>query len=110
MAELEKNEIAVIGDKDSILGFKSIGFDTYEVLKTDEQEVKQFVIAILRKNYKIVYITENYFMVCEKDIDEFMKNKAYPIVTVIPTTTGDKNIAFDSMKKLVEKALGGSFF
>ncbi|HPC38530.1 MAG TPA: V-type ATP synthase subunit F [Exilispira sp.] len=110
MAEVEKNQIAVIGDKDSILGFKSIGFDTYEVTKTTEQEIKQFVIAILRKNYKIVYITENYFIVCEKDIDEFLKNKAYPIVTVIPTTASDKDIAFESMKKLVEKALGGSFF
>ncbi|MFN3411565.1 MAG: V-type ATP synthase subunit F [Exilispira sp.] len=110
MAELEKNEIAVIGDKDSIMGFKAIGFDTYELVKKEDLDIKQYVIAILRKNYKIVYITENYFLICEKDIEEFLKNRAYPIVTVVPTTADNKNIAFESMKKLVEKALGGSFF
>lgn len=110
MNELEKNEIAVVGDKDSIMGFKSIGFDTYEVVKKEEQDIKQFVIAILRKNYKIIYITENYYQICTKDIEEFLKNRAYPIVTVVPTTADNKNIAYDSMKKLVEKALGGSFF
>lgn len=110
MAELEKNEIAVIGDKDSIMGFKAIGFDTYEMVKKEDQDIKQYVIAILRKNYKIVYITENYFLICEKDIEEFLKNRSYPIVTVVPTTADNKNIAYDSIKKLVEKALGGSFF
>lgn len=110
MGEIDRNEIAVIGDKDSIMGFKSIGFDTYEISKNNENDIKQYVIAVLRKNYKIVYITEEYFLICEKDIDEFMRNKTYPIITVIPSTRGDKNITFDNIKKLVEKALGGSFF
>ncbi len=110
MSETNRNEIAVIGDKDSILGFKSIGFDTYEIIKQDESDIKQFVISILRKQYKIVYITENYFIICEKDVEEYLKNKSYPILTVIPNTSSEKNITFDSIKKLVEKALGGSFF
>lgn len=110
MKEAEKKEIAVIGDKDSILGFKTIGFDTYEIIKSDENEIKQYIISILRKNYKIVYLTENYYLICEKEIEDFIRNKPYPILTVIPTTSTDKNVAFDSMKKLVERALGGSFF
>ncbi len=110
MSELKENQIAVVGDKDSILGFKTIGFDTYEITKADENQIKQMIIAILRKNYKIVYLTENYYLICEKELDDFLRNKQYPILTVIPTTSEDKDIAFNSMKKLVEKALGGSFF
>ncbi len=101
MNNIENSQIAVIGDKDTIIGFKAIGFDTYEITKNDESEIKQFIIAVLRKNYKIVYLTENYYLSCEKEIDEFLKNKSYPILTVIPTTTSDKDIAFNSMKKLV---------
>lgn len=109
MDKVDKNEIAVIGDKDSIMGFKSIGFDTYEIIKNNESDIKQVVISILRKNYKIIYIIEEYFLICEKELDEFMRNKTYPIITVIPSTSGSKNITFDNIKKLIEKALGGSF-
>ena len=107
------SQVAVIGDQDTVICFKAIGFDTFILEKKEGEEpsiVANKIISILRKSYKIIYITESLYMLAENEIEQYLANKPYPILTIVPSSSSQKNIAFDSMKKLVERALGGSFF
>ena len=49
-------KIAVVGDKDSILAFKALGVDVFNVY--DEDEARKTVDTLARDNYGIIFITE----------------------------------------------------
>lgn len=105
------SDIAVVADKDSGIGFKSIGFDTYffEENNFNKDKFLPELFSVLRKNYKIIFLTEFFYQAFMEEIEEFTKNKLFPIVIAIPSVKGQKNLSKNIVKKLVEKALGGSF-
>lgn len=99
---MHKSDIAVIGDKDSILAFKAIGIDVYSAVDKEEAEKR---LKLLAREYKIIYITEE-LAVLTLDIIARYKQKAYPIVIPIPSATGSNGIGINGIKKDVEKAIG----
>lgn len=99
---MRKDKIAVIGDKDTVLAFKSIGFDCYSVWTAEEAKDKLKALAM---NYKIIYITEEY-AISLNDLIEKYKNRAFPIVIPIPTASGSTGYGLDSVRKNIEKAIG----
>ena len=50
-------KIAVVGDKESILGFSAIGMDMYPAY--EENDIKQIIPKLIEEDYAIIYITEN---------------------------------------------------
>ena len=97
-----KSDVAVIGNIDSILVFKTVGFDVFGV----NTEVKaRNVLNKLLCDYQVIFITEDYAK-CVEDIIEDTYVNAYPIVTVIPSAQGSTNYALDKIKQGVEKSLG----
>ncbi len=50
------HSIGVIGDKDSIMGFKAVGFSVYEAYT--EQETVKIVSELADNGYVVIYITE----------------------------------------------------
>lgn len=99
---MRKDKIAIIGDKDTVLAFKSIGFDCFAVWNDEEAKEKMKALAM---NYKIIYITEDY---AEKlnDLIEKYKSKTFPIVIPLPTASGTNGYGKASVHKNVEKAIG----
>jgi len=99
---MRKDKIAVIGDKDSVLAFKAIGVDVFNVL--DEQEARE-TLRKLARNFKVIFITED---IAEKigDTISRYKSAAYPIVIPIPGSTGSRGFGINQIKKDVEKAIG----
>ncbi len=105
------SDIAVIADKDSGIGFKSIGFDIYflDPNDVDNENVEFTINKAFRKDYKIIFLTETFYKHYEELIDELTLNKLYPIAVAIPSVSGRQHISQDIVKGLVEKALGGDF-
>lgn len=96
-------KIAVIGDKESILGFSAIGMDIYPAY--EEAEVKRIIPQLIEENYAILYITENVSRKVEKYLEKLKKNKIPAIVT-IPNNTGDTGYGGKRIKEMVQKAVG----
>ena len=91
-----------MGNLDSILVFKTVGFDVFGV----NTEVKaRNTLNKLVCNYQIIFITEDYAK-CVEDIIEDTLIKAYPIVTVIPSGVNSSDYALNKIKQGVEKSLG----
>ena len=61
-------KVAVIGDKDSILGFKALGVTTYPV--TDGQEAKRALRDSVKENVAVICITEAVAAQIEAEIAE----------------------------------------
>ncbi len=96
-------KIAVVGDKESILGFSAIGIDMYPAY--EEDDIKQIIPMLIEQNYAIIYITENVSIKAEKYLTKLKQNKIPAIVT-IPSNTGSLRYGENRIKEMVQKAVG----
>ncbi len=97
------HKIAVMGDKDSILGFKAIGFDIYPTNNKDE--TASMLNSLVDNGYALIYITEN---AANEIMDEISKyrNSYFPAIILIPGSTGSLGIGMKFVKESIEKAVG----
>lgn len=79
-------KVAVVGDKDSILGFKALGVTTYPVTGSDE--ALRALNEIIREKVAVVCITEAVAEGIGPQIEELNK-KLLPAV-VLPSPKMDK--------------------
>ena len=95
-------KIAIIGEKDTILGFKPLGIETFPVVDSKEAEERLKLLAQDR-NYATIYITESLSSQIKELITEF--NESSNIV-IIPGKGEALGLARERLKKISEKALG----
>lgn len=98
-------KIAVVGDKDSVLAFKALGVDVFSVY--DKDEARKIVDSIARKDYGIIFITEQLASLIPDTIERY-DNEIIPAVILIPSNQGTLNIGMDRINSNVEKAVGSN--
>ena len=96
-------KIGVIGDKDSILGFKALGLSVFPVAQPSEAEEKLHELA--RSQYAVIYITEQAAKDIDAAIDQYKDDK-FPAIILIPGNQGTLGIGMRGVKKSVERAVG----
>ncbi len=97
------HKIGVIGEKDSILGFKAVGFDVYPA-ETGE-EASSILNRLAGDEYAVIYITEQTAVSISEDIERYRYSR-FPAIILIPGSQGSLGIGMTSVKKSVEKAVG----
>ena len=95
--------IAVMGDKDSVLGFKALGLSTYAVDSVEEARTTLHRIA--REDFAVIYVTETLAVELEHDINRY-KDNLTPAIILIPGKEGSLGIGARNIKKAVERAVG----
>lgn len=96
-------KIAVVGDKESILGFSGVGMDIYPAY--EESDIKEIIPKLIEENYAVIYITENVGIKAKDYLQKLSKNKIPAIVT-IPSNTGSLKYGEKRIKDIVQKAVG----
>ncbi len=96
-------KVAVIGDKDSILGFKALGVTTYPV--TGPAEALRALRETERDKVAVVCITEAIAEHIQPEIDA-LNEKMLPAVVLIPNNKGSLGFGMRQIKKNAEKAIG----
>lgn len=96
-------KVAVIGDRNSILGFKALGIDTFTVY--DKEDSRRTLDTIARDDYGIIFVTEQLASLIPETIERY-NNTLIPTVILIPSNQGTLNIGMDRINKSVEKAVG----
>ena len=96
-------KIAVLGDKDSVLGFKALGLDVFPA--EDVEEAKTILHELARGSYAVVYLTEQYAAQMTAEIDRY-KDELTPAVILIPGKDGSLGIGQAAVKSAVERAVG----
>lgn len=97
------HKIAVMGDKDSILGFKAIGFDIYPA--GEKEETASLLESLVADGYALIYVTED---TASDIMDEISKYRSsyFPAIILIPGSTGSLGIGKRFVKESIEKAVG----
>ena len=96
-------KIAVLGDRDSVLGFKALGLDVYPVETVEEAKDRLHKLAA--EDCAIVYLTEQLGVEMEAEIARY-KDELKPAIILIPGVAGNTGKGIKGVKKSVEQAVG----
>ena len=96
-------KIAVLGDRDSVLGFKALGLEAVPVSTVDE--AKAALHRMAKEDYAVIYITETFAANMTADIQHY-KDELKPAVILIPGREGSLGIGKTNLQKAIERAVG----
>ena len=95
--------IAVLGDRESVLGFKALGLDVFPAESVEE--ARSTLHRLAKENYAVVYLTEQLAQYMTDDLGRY-KDELTPAVILIPGKEGSLGIGMANVKKSVERAVG----
>ena len=96
-------QIAVIGDWESVMGFRALGLDTYPV--TSVEEAREKVKELAKTDCAVIYLTEQ----LAKDMEDVLsryKDELRPAIILIPGREGSIGLGQSALKAAVERAVG----
>ncbi len=96
-------KVAVLGDKDSVMGFTALGIDVFPVYEADE--IKKTIHKLVEEGYAIIYITEQCSLQGKDAIDRYKDNEL-PAIIVIPGITGSMGLGMNEVRESAKRAIG----
>ncbi len=98
-------KIGVMGGRETVMGFKALGLDTYPV--DDLEEARHVFREITREEaqYAIIYVEENLAQGLQAEIDRF-KDVPTPAIILIPGRDGSLGMGLQALNSAVERAVG----
>lgn len=96
-------KVAIVGDKDSVLAFKAIGIEVFEI--NTKEEARRTVDKLANSNYGVIYITEQIASEIEETINRYVKSIT-PTIVLIPSSQGSLGIGKKKISENVQKAIG----
>lgn len=96
-------KIGVIGDNDSIAGFRCLGMTSF--IADSAEDAMKALKEIKNDDYAAVFITEKLASQIMPEIEKFSHKKT-PAIIPIPGVTGNTGIGMSSLSKSVEQAVG----
>ena len=97
------SKIAVLGDRDSIYGFATLGLDTFPV--TNAEEGERTLKELAATDYAVIYITESLQAEIYQEVLKYREMRL-PAIIPIPGVYGNTGQGMRDVKKLVEQAVG----
>ena len=97
--------VAVIGDWESVMGFRALGLDTYPVTRVEE--AKERVRELAKTDCAVIYLTETLAKDMEDVISRY-KDEVRPAIILIPGREGSMGIGKTNIQRAIERAVGTS--
>ncbi len=94
---------AVIGDRETVIGFKAIGLKV--CYAEDDQQAKEQLISLAKDNTAVIFITDDLAQRLSTEIAVYSK-QALPAIILIPGRDGSNGVALANVSKSVERAVG----
>ena len=95
--------IGVIGDRESILGFKAVGLSVFPC--DTSEEARKVLHRIAKQEFAIIYITEQLCRDMEYDIAKYRDSRV-PAIIPIPSKDGSLGIGKSRVRSNVERGVG----
>jgi V/A-type H+-transporting ATPase subunit F len=97
------HEMAVIGDRDSVLGFKALGFHVEYV--EDATQASRIINRLARERFAVIFVTEKLAMQISETMARY-KAAPTPAIIPIPDNRGTNGFGMKGLYTNVEKAIG----
>ena len=97
------DRIAVVGDWNSIMGFRALGLETYPT--ADVEEAKEYVRTLAKEECAVIYLTEQLAKDMVSTIARY-KDALRPAIILIPGQDGSLGIGQGSIESAIKRAIG----
>jgi len=98
-------KIAVIGSRDTVMGFKALGLDIAPCSDAAEARAALRRMTHGEDGYSIIYIEENLASELSAEIERF-KDDPSPAIILIPGKDGPLGLGQQALEAAVERAVG----
>lgn len=98
-------KIAVIGGRETVMGFTVLGLEAYPVADADEAKKVLRILTRDREDVAIIYIEEGLAAQLSQEIDKF-KDSPKPAIILIPGREGSLGLGLTALNQAVERAIG----
>ena len=99
------NKIAVIGGRETVMGFKALGLETWPAANAAEAGPILRRLTRDSEDYAIIYLEETLAQELAADIGKF-KDSPTPAIILIPGREGSIGLGQTALKEAVERAVG----
>lgn len=99
-------KIAVIGGRDTVMGFKALGLDTFPA--ENPAEAGRILRQLTHESgteYAIIYLEETFAQPLHAEIARF-KDSPSPAIILIPGREGSIGLGRQALRDAVERAVG----
>ena len=100
-------KIAVIGDRESVMGFRALGLDVFPADADNVKEIFKKVVKAEEPAYAILYLTEELSVPIQAEIAA-LKDELTPAVILIPSRNGTLGLGMKALDTAVERAIGSN--
>ena len=97
-----KGKMAIIGDGEGALVFRSVGMDAYAA---EDAAAAARLIRELAERYQVIFVTDVLAAQMEEGIAAYTA-RAYPIIVPIPSVQGGNGYGAQLLRSYSERALG----
>ena len=98
-------KIGVIGGRETVMGFKALGLETFPVDNVEEAKRVLRDITKEEEQFAIIYVEENLAQSLGSEIDKF-KDVPTPAIILIPGRDGSMGLGLSALQAAVERAVG----
>jgi len=98
--------ISVIGDFDTVVGFRLAGVKDGYVVETPEEALQRLREVVKEEDVGLVIITERLVDKIRAEVDRLLENRSFPLLVEIPDKAGPIEKKVDPLKELVRRAVG----
>lgn len=95
--------VGVIGDRDSVLCFQSVGFDVRPVI--DKKQAVAELNSLSKNGCAVIFVTDEYYKSAETEIAAFSTSYTTAVIP-IPGKNSRDDIGMKKIKQAIEKAVG----
>jgi len=96
-------KIALIGNKDTIIGFKLLGVSLFPL--TEMEEAVEILNKLVKEEYAVIFVTEDIACQILEKI-EILQKTSFASITIIPCKSEKKYLGLKILRKNIEKAIG----
>ena len=98
-------KIAVVGGRETVMGFKALGLDVFPVIG-DEEALSVFKkLTKENESYAVIYVEETFFKALSAEIDRF-KDSPTPAKINIHGRDGSLGLGQSALQSAVLRAVG----
>ncbi|MEA4889461.1 MAG: V-type ATP synthase subunit F [Clostridiaceae bacterium] len=100
-------QVAVIGDRDSVIGFRALGMT---VLETDDPaDAANKIHQLVEQRYVVIFLTEK-LAECNQEYLQLLRSQSLPAIIPIPSITGSTGLGMRQVRESVKRAVGMDLF
>lgn len=96
-------KIALIGDRDTIIGFKLLGVSLFPV--TSKDEALEVLDKLVKEEYAVIFVTEDIAGQIVEEIERLQKI-SFTSITIMPAKLEKKYLGLKILRRNIEKAIG----